>query len=170
MEPCYKMLSLRRKLPLFAFSSNMGMQLCSHSPQIWVCNNLRLGLGGKKSCYLYYKVSSLCLWTICFKLFARRADPCAVSKDNNQTPWQIAVSRDDQGEMLSILKEFATLPDSVKFEALSQLVYIDNSEGEWRKEQFKKLLESLPVDLVRAYIVYYIFYSSSPLSTRYDKN
>ena len=80
-----------------------------------------------------------------------------MSKDNNQTPWQIAVSRDDRGEMLSILKEFATLPDSVKFEALSKLVYIDNSEGEWRKEQFKKLLESLPVDLVRAYTVVYYF-------------
>ena len=159
MEAFCKMLSLRGKLPLFGFSSNMGMHATTLG-WVWVA---------KKFCYLYYNVCSLCLWKIFLKLFTRRADPCAVSKDNNQTPWQIAVSRDDQGEMLGILKEFATLPDSVKFEALSKLVYIDNSEGEWRKEQFKKLLESLPVDLVRAYIVYYIFYSSTPLSTRYEK-
>ena len=61
---------------------------------------------------------------------------------------------DDMGEMLELLKEFAPIPDSVNFEALSKLM---NFVGiHWRKELqkqlFQKLLPSIPLELVTAYI------------------
>jgi len=87
------------------------------------------------------------------------ADPSAVCKDNKKTPWQIAVGvmgeeqfgrEDDMGEMLELLKEFAPIPDSVNFEALSKLM---NFVGiHWRKELqkqlFQKLLPSVSLELV----------------------
>ena len=57
---------------------------------------------------------------------------------------------DDMGKMLDLLKEFATIPDSVNFGALSKLM---NFVGiDWRKELqkelFQKLLPSCTMELV----------------------
>ena len=50
--------------------------------------------------------------------------------------------------MLKILAEFTEIPDSAKLVELSKLMPL-NCEVESEKEQFKKLLGTLPVDLVR---------------------
>ena len=71
----------------------------------------------------------------------------SVTGDNNLTPIWNATNNDDSGEMVAILAEFTEVPDDVKLEALSKLMYFN--EKEETQEKFRKLLGSLPVDLVR---------------------
>ena len=80
-----------------------------------------------------------------FKPLTLRVDP-TYSKDN-RTPMRIALTQDDGGEMVSVLTEFPTMPDSVKLEALSILMW--NLDREREKKLFHKLLGSLPLQLVR---------------------
>ena len=77
-----------------------------------------------------------------------RVDPCAVTDDGDitATPLEIA-SSNGFGEMVAILAEFTEVPDSVKLEGLSKLMYFN--EEEETQEHFRKLLGSLPIDLVR---------------------
>ena len=77
-----------------------------------------------------------------------RVDPCAACEDKKTIPMEIAASRNDGGEMLKILAEFTEIPDSAKLVELSKLMSL-NCEVESEKEQFKNLLGTLPVDLVR---------------------
>ena len=49
--------------------------------------------------------------------------------------------------MVAILAEFTEVPDDVKLEGLSKLMYFN--EKEETQEKFRKLLGLLPVDLVR---------------------
>ena len=72
-------------------------------------------------------------------------------EDKKTIPMEIAASRNDGGEMLKILAEFTEIPDSAKLVELSKLMSL-NYEVESEKEQFKKLLNSLPVELVREQI------------------
>ena len=93
------------------------------------------------------------------KTYYGRVDPCAasVTGDNSLTPIEIATSsvacgyqdrcNDESGEMVAILAEFTEVPDDVKLEGLSKLMYFN--EKEETQEKFRKLLGWLPVDLVR---------------------
>ena len=54
--------------------------------------------------------------------------------------------------MVALLGEFTEIPDSVKLEQLSKLMYSTNKEA---KEDFQKSLSLLPVELVRAKIQYF---------------
>ena len=80
-----------------------------------------------------------------------RVDPCAACEDKKLIPMEIAASRNDGGEMLRIMAEFTEIPDSAKLVELSKLMSL-NHEVESEKEQFQKLLNSLPVELVREQI------------------
>ena len=86
-----------------------------------------------------------------FKTSIGRVDPCAVCADNTSTPMEIASRDIDRKEVLAILGEFTEMPLSVKLEHLSRLMYGEESEEE-RKEEFQKLLSSLPLESVRAKI------------------
>ena len=77
-----------------------------------------------------------------------RVDPCAACEDKKTLPMEIAASRNDGGEMLRLMAEFTEIPDSAKIVELSKLMSL-NYEVESEKEQFKNLLGTLPVDLVR---------------------
>ena len=91
-----------------------------------------------------------------FKTTYGRVDPCAVTVENTSTPVEIALREVDpldvveRAEVVVILGEFTEIPDSVKFELLSKLNNWNNKEE--TKEQFRKLLSSVPVQLVRANI------------------
>ena len=64
---------------------------------------------------------------------------------------QLAVERDAQnerGEMLSLLAEFTEMPNDIKLFRLSKLMNKVEQKSKER-EEFKKILSSLPVDLVR---------------------
>ena len=55
---------------------------------------------------------------------------------------------DEKGEMLSLLAEFTEMPDNIKLFRLSKLMNkVDQKSKE--REEFKKILSSLPVELVR---------------------
>ena len=81
-----------------------------------------------------------------------RVDPCAVCEEQTSTPITIASSREYNREMVALLGEFTGIPDSVKLEQLSKLMYSTNKEA---KEDFQKSLSLLPVELVRAKIQYF---------------
>ena len=70
------------------------------------------------------------------------------SSSISSTPLEIA-AKEDSGEMLNILGEFIKIADSVKIEKLSGLMYLRDEYEEEAKEQFRVLLSSLPLDLVR---------------------
>ena len=73
-------------------------------------------------------------------------------EQNSSTPIEIASATVEREEVLSILGEFTEIPDILKLEQLSRLMYV-NAEEE-TKEEFRKLLSTLPVKSVRAKIHY----------------
>ena len=60
---------------------------------------------------------------------------------------EIAYGDDDKKEVLAILEEFTEIPVSAKLEHLSRLMYREESKE--AKEEFQKLLSTLPVESVR---------------------
>ena len=57
---------------------------------------------------------------------------------------------DEKGEMLSLLAEFTEMPNDIKLFRLSKLMNkVDQKSKE--REEFKKILSSLPVELVRLF-------------------
>ena len=81
-----------------------------------------------------------------------RVDP--TYSEDNETPMRIALTQDDGGKMLEILTAFASMPDSVKLETLSILMW--NVDREREKKLFQKLLGSLPLQLVRAFFMFLV--------------
>ena len=75
-----------------------------------------------------------------------------MTEKNDSTPMEIASRDEDRVVVLSILGEFIEIPDSVKIEILSKLMY-STAYKETKKEQFQKLLSSLPLELVRGTFV-----------------
>ena len=71
-------------------------------------------------------------------------------EQNSSTPIEIASATEERREVFSILGEFTEIPDILKLEQLSRLMYV-NAEEE-TKEEFRKLLSTLPVKSVRAKI------------------
>ena len=65
---------------------------------------------------------------------------------------EIASRDTDRVVVLSILAEFADIPDSEKLEILVKLMYCAAYE-ETKKKQFQKLLSSLPVESVKGSFV-----------------
>ena len=66
---------------------------------------------------------------------------------------QLAVecdSQNERGEMLSLLAEFTEMPNDIKLFRLSKLMNKAEKSKE-RREEFKKILSSLPVELVRLF-------------------
>ena len=94
-----------------------------------------------------------------FKASIGRVDPCAVCAENTSTPMEIASANYDRKEVLAILGEFTEMPISVKLKQLSSIMYGDESKDE-RKEEFQKILSSLPVESVRAknFNFFFFFY------------
>ena len=72
----------------------------------------------------------------------------------------IASSREYNREMVALLGEFTEIPDSVKLEQLSKLMYSTNKGA---KEDFQKSLSLLPVELVRAKIQYFCSFNKLEL-------
>ena len=62
-----------------------------------------------------------------------------------ETPMEIAVTRDFP-EVLNILSEFTELSDKVKLLQLYNLMYSDMVENS--REEFQKILRTVPADLV----------------------
>ena len=52
-----------------------------------------------------------------------------------------------RGEMLALLAEFTEMPDEIKLYYLSKLMHKDQNKAKER-EEFKKILSSLPAELV----------------------
>ena len=66
---------------------------------------------------------------------------------------QLAVecdSQNERGEMLSLLAEFTEMPNDIKLFRLSKLMNKVEQKSKER-EEFKKILSSLPVELVRLF-------------------
>ena len=80
-------------------------------------------------------------------IFFGRVDPCAVCEDKPTTPLEIA-EKEESGELLKLLGKFAKIPDIVKLQKLSSLMYMRKEYEEEAKEQFRDLLRTLPKDSV----------------------
>ena len=129
---CCKMLSKRRKLTLFRFCLNLGTRLPSLLQFILKCSPFE---------FVEYK-----------HIFFGRVDPCAVCEDKPTTPLEIA-EKEESGELLKLLGKFAKIPDIVKLQKLSSLMYMRKEYEEEAKEQFRDLLRTLPKDSVRGNII-----------------
>ena len=68
-----------------------------------------------------------------------------------KTPVEIA-AKEYTGEMLNILGEFTEIPESVKLEKMSDLLFVYEKQEE-AKKQFRILLSSLPLDSVRGDLI-----------------
>ena len=79
--------------------------------------------------------------------FTFRVDPTAVSDVKEETPVEIAVSR-NCSEVFNILSEYTDVSDTLKLKLklniLAKLMDADSDNA----EEFKKTLSSLPLDLV----------------------
>ena len=73
-----------------------------------------------------------------------RVDPTATT-DNRPTPIELAVSGNHK-EVLKILLEYTEMPNELKLPHLAKLM---NSDDEEAKAEFKKMLSTMPLDLVR---------------------
>ena len=62
---------------------------------------------------------------------------------------EIASNKSSSEELLNILSKFTEIPDKVKLVQLSQLMYKSEKPKKERGEEFKTLLTSLPIDLVK---------------------
>ena len=77
-------------------------------------------------------------------------DPAAVCEGKTLSPWDIALEKENE-EMLCLLVEFKEMPDHIKLFHLSKLMYKGRHCPEIKakaKEDFRKTLSSLPVELV----------------------
>ena len=77
-----------------------------------------------------------------------RVDPTATSDDRQETPLEIALGCSQHLEVLLILGKFMEMPDNVKHIQLAVLANSDEEEEPGTNEEFHKILNSLPVDLV----------------------
>jgi len=75
-------------------------------------------------------------------------DPTATSDDRQETPLEIALGCSQHLEVLLILGKFMEMPDNVKHIQLAVLANSDEEEEPGTNEEFHKILNSLPVDLV----------------------
>ena len=73
-----------------------------------------------------------------------RVDPTATT-NNRSTPIELAVSGNDN-EVLKILLEYTEMPNELKLVHLAKLMNADDEEA---KAMFKKMLSTMPLDLVR---------------------
>ena len=73
-----------------------------------------------------------------------RVDPTATT-DNRPTPIELAVSG-NHNEVLKILLEYTEMPNKLKLPHLAKLMNADDEEA---KAEFKKMLSTMPLDLVR---------------------
>ena len=62
---------------------------------------------------------------------------------------EIASNKSSSEELLNILSKFTEIPDKVKLVQLSHLMYKSEKPKKERGEEFKTLLTSLPIDLVK---------------------
>ena len=77
-----------------------------------------------------------------------RVDPTATSDDRQETPLEIALGCSQHLEVLLILGKFMEMPNNAKHIQLAVLANRDEEEGPGTNEEFHKILNSLPVDLV----------------------
>ena len=75
-----------------------------------------------------------------------RVDP-TVTTNNRSTPIELAVSGSDN-EVLKILLEYTEMPNELKLTHLAKLMNADDEEA---KAMFKKMLSTMPLDLVRVH-------------------
>ena len=73
-----------------------------------------------------------------------RVDPTATT-DNRPTPIELAVSG-SHDEVLKILLEYTEMPNKLKLPHLAKLM---NAGDEEAKAEFKRMLSTMPLDLVR---------------------
>ena len=117
-----------------------GMELSYKTP--WTRTRLRLcdfcsSLGRTQYSWFWPVIGSML-----------RADPTAVSKDCETPPLATAAkSLTDDGEMFRVMGELTEIPWLFKFERLRTLLCWEYNPP-WVKEEFKKLLSTMPVDKV----------------------
>ena len=82
---------------------------------------------------------------ICF-----RADPTATHEDRPDPPVKIAVARSGRSgtEVLNILSEYTDTSDAQKLVKLMELMCCPSDYVNDNAEEFKKILPSLPLELV----------------------
>ena len=68
-------------------------------------------------------------------------------EDKSTSPVDLAAN-EESGELLIILGKFTKIPDAVKLEKMSKLLFMRKEYEEKAKEQFRGLLSSLPKDSV----------------------
>ena len=73
-----------------------------------------------------------------------RVDPTATT-NNRSTPIELAVSGNHK-EVLKILLEYTEMPNELKLAHLAKLMNADDEEA---KAMFKKMLSTMPLELVR---------------------
>ena len=75
-----------------------------------------------------------------------RVDPTAVCEEKRESPMEISVTSKnaENPEMRRLLGEFTEMPVDVKLFHLSTLIFTDGAQ-----EEFRNMLGSLPVELVR---------------------
>ena len=95
--------------------------------------------------FITLKTKSNCLLLCKLHLFLR-VDPTAACKENRETP--IEISKKSSTEMRRLLSKFTEMPEHIKLHHLSELMF-NNEEKDNVKEEFKEILGTLPVKLVR---------------------
>jgi len=80
-------------------------------------------------------------------LLEHGVDPNASSDDKQETPLEIVLGSPQHLELLHLLSKFMEMPDKVKHVQLALLANSDEAE-EGSTQEFHKILNSLPVDLV----------------------
>jgi len=87
-------------------------------------------------------------WDFVRILLEYGVDPTATSDDRQETPCEIALGGSHRLEVLLILGKFMEMPDDVKHVQLAVLLNRDEDEECGSNEEFYKILNSLPVNLV----------------------
>ena len=95
--------------------------------------------------FIALKTKSNCLLLPKLHLFLR-VDPTAACKENRETPMEI--SKKSSTEMRRLLSKFTEMPEHIKLHHLSELMF-NNEDKDNVKEEFKEILGTLPVKLVR---------------------
>ena len=86
-----------------------------------------------------------------------RVNPSATTERSTESPMEIAALK-DFAEVLKILAEFTEITDKVKLLQLYNLMNSDNFEKS--REEFQRILRSLPVHLVSSMFSNFPFFIS----------
>ena len=134
----------------FDFFATSGQHHKATSRRMWnnstrCCGNGQTGICPRIAGIRVHEISGFVLPNqLCLSL---RVDPTAVCEEKKDTPMEISASSEKSSpEMRRLLGKFTEMPLLVKFFHLSTLMSLATKEA---KEEFRDMLGSLPVELVR---------------------